>query len=609
MKRPDAAIPLLEQAAYFDRTAEAPLHALAELYRGEGNWVELARVLARLLHRVEGDRRADVLVEMGDLAAKTLKSPNIAARSYLAALAERSEDRRILLKLTQLYNKEHDWAHLVEVILRLSKVTDNAAERAQHLQTAARIAAYEIADLPRAIDLIDEALAAYPSNEAVLRDAVELRTKAGDSDGIHRLLERQIEAAAKAHDKGRALDLATELADLYLAELDVDDAIAVNEAALALDPADQRREEVLADLYAAEPTKNLRRAISLEMRAVRRDPLRPESYEAMRAMYERAGHTDGTFCACQALAALDRASREERLFYESRRGAGLLRGHGHIPDSDWNRLVAHPDMDPTVTAIFTEIQPIVLSARGEPIARAQTTDQDPVDLSAGTEPLPLALRRGAELIRIPPPLVLRDSRARAPVCFGRFEHRALLVADSALGPNVPLGEAAFVAGAHLVYFRPGLYVRAFLSTIPALKAWMLAAARLIAPRLSVPEDLEGLIADASRVLSEGLSGILRDRLAQPISELMRNGGKADVGRWVRGVDMTSDRVGFILCDDLETAVELIRRAGDRAASVPVAERVRELLAYSVSPEYIELRARLGVAHRTERAEQPLAAVG
>ena len=56
--------------------------------------------------------------------------------------------------------------------------------------------------------------------------------------------------------------------------------------------------------------------------------------------------------------------------------------------------------------------------------------------------------------------------------------------------------------------------------------------------------------------------------------------------------MTSDRIGLIASGDLPTALSVVRAARDSSTGVSVAERVRELLAYSISNEYLTLRKRL-----------------
>jgi hypothetical protein len=175
---------------------------------------------------------------------------------------------------------------------------------------------------------------------------------------------------------------------------------------------------------------------------------------------------------------------------------------------------------------------------------------------------------------------------------GRLQRRALLLSADAAVATLPELRATFVAAAHLAYFRPGYYVRTLVPSLAGLKAWMLAAIKLIAPRLPIAAELEGSVAKAYAVLDTRLSAAARDRLAEPVDDLLRRGGRADVARWIAGVDLTSDRFGFILCDDLRTALQTVEATGDQAAAVSASARTRALLEYAISREYLTLRDRL-----------------
>jgi hypothetical protein len=58
--------------------------------------------------------------------------------------------------------------------------------------------------------------------------------------------------------------------------------------------------------------------------------------------------------------------------------------------------------------------------------------------------------------------------------------------------------------------------------------------------------------------------------------------------------MTADRAGFILAHDLTMATEVMRATED-AASIPAKERMKELVLFGVSAEYLSVREKLAVA--------------
>jgi hypothetical protein len=76
---------------------------------------------------------------------------------------------------------------------------------------------------------------------------------------------------------------------------------------------------------------------------------------------------------------------------------------------------------------------------------------------------------------------------------------------------------------------------------------------------------------------------------------MQESAALDLRKWVMGVDLTADRQGFLMADDLATAVEMIRASDPSSSSVPQADRVEEIYKYAVSEQYLGARARLGIS--------------
>jgi hypothetical protein len=152
---------------------------------------------------------------------------------------------------------------------------------------------------------------------------------------------------------------------------------------------------------------------------------------------------------------------------------------------------------------------------------------------------------------------------------------------------------AFVAARHLTYFRPGFYVRHLVPTGTGLKAWLFAAIKLSVPQFPVAPDLQGQVSDAMAAMQPDFQGMQREKLASLVSKLLQTGGALDLKKWVAAIDLTVDRAGFVLAHDLAISTEVMRATED-GASVPVKERMKEIVLFSVSEEYFATRERLQI---------------
>jgi hypothetical protein len=171
---------------------------------------------------------------------------------------------------------------------------------------------------------------------------------------------------------------------------------------------------------------------------------------------------------------------------------------------------------------------------------------------------------------------------------------AIVLGVSALQMQIPAQTAAFVAARQLCYFRPGFYVRRLVASTTALKAWLFGAFKLCTPGFPIAQELEGPVLEARQALDMHLVSEQKDRLVDVITKLLHTSPAIDLKQWVTGVDLTADRVGLVLANDLRNVVDIIKSVED-AASPPRDRRLQELVLYAISEPFFTIRQRLGVA--------------
>jgi hypothetical protein len=111
----------------------------------------------------------------------------------------------------------------------------------------------------------------------------------------------------------------------------------------------------------------------------------------------------------------------------------------------------------------------------------------------------------------------------------------------------------------------------------------------------VPADLSGPTEEHRASLKEHLQGREQDELQSLVHKLLAASPSLDMKKWVAAVDLTADRVGFVLSNSLEIASAVIKASPDDSAGLPQKERLKELYLYSVCDEYLQLRHKLGIA--------------
>jgi hypothetical protein len=86
--------------------------------------------------------------------------------------------------------------------------------------------------------------------------------------------------------------------------------------------------------------------------------------------------------------------------------------------------------------------------------------------------------------------------------------------------------------------------------------------------------------------------------------LEERGGRVDLGAWVKSVELSAGRAGFLLCGDLSIALELLKSESRGIAELSAEDRRRDLLAFSASAELAALRDRLSVGATSTHPPPP-----
>ncbi len=591
-----SAVPALEEAADLSPTSAEPLIALSQAHEALEKWEDVLRTKTRHLDIAGGDERVNLLVEIGELASTKLNDRTTAAKSFVAALDERPDDRRLLTKLMQLYSEDKDWNKLVDVVLRLAEFVDDPKQKVKYLHTAAIVMHRQLGDTDRAIGFYEQVLEIEPEFERAESELVDLLTEAGRPEAVETVLQKRIARATGKDDHQAMLAAFTALGELYENKLArIDDAIDAFEAAQTLDPDNRDRAEKLSKLYATDAERYLEKAVAAQAVLLRQNPYRVESYKTLRRLFTETKRADAAWCMCQALTVLNLAEPDEERFYKRMRSETAAPAQAVVGDDEWLTLVMHPSADPLLTAVFALIEPAVIARRSQPIEELGYDMRYAVDVPSHPAPVCQSIYYAAGVLGLPVPPAFENPNDPGGLSFLFAREPSLVFGATALRSDVPLQPAAFIAARQLTYLRPGMYLRHLLGSGAALKAWAFAAIKLTAPQFPVSPELEGAVNEAVAALDAGMQGTSRDHLTRVVAKLLQSGSVLDLTKWVAGVDLTADRAAFIVAHDLSTAVEVIRVSDESTSAVSQDDRIAELVLFGVSEPYFELRRRLAIA--------------
>lgn len=319
--------------------------------------------------------------------------------------------------------------------------------------------------------------------------------------------------------------------------------------------------------------------------AVAAAPRDPDAYRELRRAYTQSRRTDGIWAACQALVTLGAAEDSEHAFFDTRRAETAAHTQVTLAPEPRAKHVVHPGADPKVTLVIDYLLPALLERYGRPTAAQGYTEAHRVDPSQHSL-LGQTLVYAGRVLGVDLPPIYQHGAAPLPIfsVHGDVPTIALGAHAAALTDG---RDAAFVATNHLSYFLPGHYARRLVPQEAELRRWVEAAIALSrgASHFEHLSHLEQIMLQTQVDPDE------RKIIVREIGDL--DPADIDLHAWFKAVDSTADRLGLLLCHDLERAIGLLR-GGEGTADEATEARIDALRAWSVSEDYLAVRAALGI---------------
>jgi hypothetical protein len=328
-------------------------------------------------------------------------------------------------------------------------------------------------------------------------------------------------------------------------------------------------------------------------RRIRRDPLKAEGYRRLFRIFDARGDVDRRWCAAQALVALGAANEQESRVHAEARSTTLIKPRASLSASAWYDQLFHPDEEVLTGQIFGIIAPAVLIGRVTTLRREKSLHQPKPEtrqeLGKTTLTAVRALGWAAAILGLaPPPIFVEKERSVA------FEHIPGVPPVSVVGSGALSGksqlELAFLAGRHLASYRQEHFVRTLYSAVADLEDLFLAALVIGSPRLPIAADVKQRVTPIARAIEPLLEPPQLDALRGHFLRFVEEGGRTNLQRWSSAAEKTSCRAGFLLANDLPTALSVLETQEGR-----MGELAKDLLVFSTSDRYSQLRRQLGVA--------------
>jgi len=602
------AINMFEKALEIDPGHRPTLEALTEIHAAAGDWEAVIRQKRALLAHVESDEeKLRLHEEIIGVYKERLKNPQKAIAAYLEAIEVKPDARGLLADVLELLTETKQWKKAVEILLRLAAI-ETGRVKAKYLQTAGQITNAELHSPDEAVELFNKALDEYPDDLKPFERIDKIMTAKKDWTNQQRAYRRMIKRlGTEVPPEKRSTQIALwhALGEIYRSRLkDYRAAAEAFEVCAKLEPDNMPRHQILAELYQMQGPEAYDKAVRAWRAILRRTQdigAMVPILKTLRHLFTDMGKYDQVWCTASVLAYLRQADAEELRFHEQYKVKTLSRVKARLNEELWQKYIYHGDEDRYISLILASISQAIMAVRAREhkevgIRRRDRRDptNDKLMFSGVFVYVSQALAVTAPELYLrqdwPGELELMNAREKQQLC-------PSFVVGAALLQGKQEKELAYALGKKLTLMRPDHVVRwpAVVPQVSELKAYFLAALKLVQPKVPIKSDMEQPVAERLELLRRLVPPQNVEQLAEVVRRFIESQAEADLHRWSKAVDFTSSRAGFLMCNDLEVAAHQIQSEPLAVGCADPKDKVRDLIQWCVSDEYFALRAHLGLA--------------
>ena len=590
---PKKALNMFDKALEEDSIHRPTLEALVALYLQEKDHEQAIHYKKRLLDCAEDDaERFRLYDEIGELWQKELKNPAKAIDAFFEASMLQPRDHRMLHKLLGLYQQTGQWERAIEVIDRISELEERAEAKAKYAYTVGIVLRDELKDPDAALERFNQALDLDAKGMLKSFESInKILTQKKDWKELERAFRKMLHRIAGKGDPSLEFNLWHNLGVIYRDRLrSLQSAAEAFAMASRVEPENVQEHQILAEIYALIPGR-LPDAVAEHRTLLTSDPYREDSYRSLYRLYLDAREYDKAWCVAATLAYLKKVDREQKQFYEQYRTEGPIRPRSRLNNERWVKDLFHPEEDFLVGKLFEAVTPAVLRIKAQPDAKWQLKKKDLIpDPMNTTVTFARTFGFASQVLALPftPRLFVCPDR-QGGIAYAATQPPASVCGNSLLSGVSPL-DVMFIVAKHLTYYRGEHYIRTMFQTKDEMKMVLLAAMQIAGVATG-----DAAVDQWAKQIRSNMQPADMELLNSIGKRFVDAGARTDIKKWMRMVELTACRTGFLLANDLGIAARMIQAEPPMGAvDLTPKEKIDEMVRFSVSDEYFRLREALGI---------------
>ena len=594
----DRAAKSFEKALEIDAGHDPSRRSLVTVLEAAGDWEATVEHRQKLLASVEGQAKLEMYMAIGTICRDKLQDPYQAIDAFTGAARLDPGNVKATEALLGLYRDTRQGQKAADVLARLlqSPEVKKDGHRAARLHHALALTLRdELKDEAGAARELDRALDADPRLVQTFADLESLLTGARKWRELEQAYVRMIQRLPKDAESVTArVALWKTLGELYRRVLDdAEGARMAYEVVAKTDPDDAAAVEAHAEL-AAKLRGREAEAIGAYRRLLALGGPPQKANSALISLHASLKDYDQAYSAAQSLAFLvGAATPEEGKVVARLRRFARDTASAPLDDALWEKILHERARGPLAAILALLVRDASELFVQQPKDLGLNSKKDEVDVQGSMLFFVNMFKYVARTLGLPAVRLFRPGEASARLQALPVQPPGL-VAGEELFKERPKKELWFIIGKAMAFLRPELTL-ARLMPHDQLDAVFQAAVSLGTSRFTVTADPH-LVERLKRRLEKALPETTRTQTLKLLARSYCGVRQPnDVRAYLDAAELTSNRVGTLLAGDLDVVRRAVLVEKSAVSKLKEETRLRDLVLFCTSPDYAELRQRLGLS--------------